>query len=122
MWTILAVPCLFAAGMLTIDTTDGILMLGAYGWAFVKPLRKLYYNLTITLLSTAVALMLGGVEALGLVSQAFSFSGPFWHFIDLVNDNFNLLGFCIVGIFIVGWLASGLVYKLKGYEREVASA
>jgi high-affinity nickel-transport protein len=122
MWTILAFPCLFAAGMLTIDTTDGILMLGAYGWAFVKPLRKLYYNLTITLLSTAVALMLGGVEALGLVSQAFSFSGSFWHFIDMVNDNFNLLGFCIVGIFIVGWLASGLLYKLKGYEREVASA
>ncbi|MGH8779872.1 HoxN/HupN/NixA family nickel/cobalt transporter [Paraburkholderia sp.] len=122
MWTILAFPCLFAAGMLTIDTTDGILMLGAYGWAFVKPLRKLYYNLTITLISTAVALLIGSIEALGLVSGALSLKGPFWHLIDVVNDNFGLLGFGIVGIFIVGWLVSALLYRLNGYDREPAAA
>ncbi len=122
MWTILMFPCLFAAGMLTIDTTDGILMLGAYGWAFVKPLRKIYYNITITLLSTAVALLIGGVEALKLASQTLSLSGPFWSVVDAVNEHFGMLGYAIVGIFIIGWLASSLLYKLKGYDRDVASA
>jgi high-affinity nickel-transport protein len=120
--TILAFPALFAAAMLTIDTTDGILMLGAYGWAFVKPLRKLYYNLTITLISTVVALLIGGIEALGLASQTLNLSGPFWDLINIVNDNFGMLGYAIVAICIVGWLASALLYKLKGYDRDVVSA
>jgi high-affinity nickel-transport protein len=119
--TILVFPCLFAAGMLTIDTTDGILMLGAYGWAFVKPQRKLYYNLTITLISTVVALLIGGIEALGIAGQAFSLSGPFWQLVDTLNDNFGALGFAIVGIFIVGWIVSALLYKIKGYDRDVAT-
>jgi nickel/cobalt transporter (NiCoT) family protein len=122
MSTILVFPCLFAAGMLLIDTTDGILMLGAYGWAFVKPLRKLYYNLTVTLISTLVALLVGGVEALGLVGRKFSLSGPFWQGIDFVNDNFGMLGYGIVGVFIVGWLISALLYRLRGYDRETISA
>ena len=122
MWTILVFPCLFAAGMLTVDTTDGILMLGAYGWAFVRPLRKLYYNVTITLISTVVALLIGGIEALGIASQALSLSGPFWHFVDTLNDNFGMLGYAIVGIFIVGWIVSALLYKLNGYDRDVATA
>jgi nickel/cobalt transporter (NiCoT) family protein len=121
MWTILVFPCLFAAGMLTIDTTDGILMLGAYGWAFVKPLRKLYYNLTITLISTVVALLIGGIEALGIAGQVLSLSGPFWQFVDTLNDNFGALGYAIVGIFIVGWIVSALLYKIKGYDRDVAA-
>ena len=119
--TILVFPCLFAAGMLTIDTTDGILMLGTYGWAFVKPQRKLYYNLTITLISTVVALLIGGIEALGLAGQVFSLSGPFWQFVDTLNDNFGALGYAIVGIFIVGWIVSALLYKIKGYDRDVAT-
>jgi len=122
MWTILMFPCLFAAGMLTIDTTDGILMLGAYGWAFVKPLRKLYYNLTITLISTIVALLIGSIEALGLVREKLSLSGPFWQAVDVVNDHFGLLGYGIVGVFIVGWLVSMLLYRLRGYDREAVSA
>lgn len=120
--TILAFPCLFAAGMLTVDTTDGILMLGAYGWAFIKPVRKLYYNLTITLISTLVAVLIGGIEALGLVAQLLDLSGPFWSFVDTLNGNFGLLGYGIVAIFVAGWLVSVLLYKLKGYEREVAPA
>ena len=122
LWTILAFPCLFAAGMLTVDTTDGILMLGAYGWAFIKPLRKLYYNLTITLISTLVAALIGGIEALGLAAQILDLSGPFWRFIDTLNGNFGLLGYGIVAIFTVGWLASAMLYKLKDYERRVSSA
>ncbi|HEY1998954.1 HoxN/HupN/NixA family nickel/cobalt transporter [Paraburkholderia sp.] len=122
MWTILAFPCLFAAGMLTVDTTDGILMLGAYGWAFVKPLRKLYYNLTITLISTVVALLIGGIEALGLLGDQLSLAGPFWQLIGRLNDNFGLLGYGIVAVFAIGWLASALLYKMKGYDRETIPA
>jgi high-affinity nickel-transport protein len=108
--------------MITIDTTDGILMLGAYGWAFVKPLRKLYYNLTITLISTVVALMIGGIEVLGLLGDQLSLTGPFWQAIGCLNDNFGLLGYGIVAVFVIGWLASALLYKMKGYDREAASA
>jgi len=122
IWTILVFPCLFAAGMLTVDTTDGILMLGAYGWAFVKPLRKLYYNVTITLISTIVALLIGGIEALGIASQVLSLSGPFWHLVDALNDNFGMLGYAIVGIFVAGWLVSTLLYKMNGYDRDAAAA
>ena len=122
IWTSLVFPCLFAAGMVTIDPTDGILMLGAYGWAFVKPMRKLYYNLTITLISTVVALMIGSIEALGLLGDRLSLTGPFWQAIGRLNDNFGLLGYGIVAVFVIGWLASALLYKMKGYDRETASA
>ncbi|HEY4296469.1 MAG TPA: HoxN/HupN/NixA family nickel/cobalt transporter [Paraburkholderia sp.] len=122
IWTILVFPCLFAAGMLTVDTTDGILMLGAYGWAFVKPLRKLYYNVTITLISTIVAFLIGGIEALGIASQVFALSGPFWRIVDTLNDNFGMLGYAIVGIFVAGWLVSALLYKMNGYDRDAAAA
>jgi nickel/cobalt transporter (NiCoT) family protein len=121
-WTILIFPALFTVGMLTVDTSDGVLMLGAYGWAFVKPQRKLYYNLTITLISTIVALLIGGIEALGVVSQAFNLSGPFWHLVDAANDNFGMLGYAMLAIFVGGWLLSALVYRLSGRGREIASA
>ncbi|WP_208645372.1 HoxN/HupN/NixA family nickel/cobalt transporter [Paraburkholderia aromaticivorans] len=118
MWTILAFPALFAAGMLTIDTTDGILMVGAYGWAYVKPQRKVYYNLTITLLSTAVALLVGAIEALGLIGEQFGLTGAAWRFVGMLNENFGLLGYAIVALFIGGWIVSAAVYRLKGYDRE----
>ena len=69
IWSILVFPALFTAGMTLVDTTDGILMLGAYGWAFVKPIRKLYYNLTITAVSVVVAVLIGGIEALNLIGD-----------------------------------------------------
>lgn len=121
LWTILVFPALFAAGMLTVDTTDGILMLGTYGWAFVKPIRKLFYNVTITLISTVAALLIGGIEALGIASQAFSLSGPFWRFVDTLNHNFGMLGYAIVGIFIVGWITSALLYKIKAFDCDAAA-
>jgi nickel/cobalt transporter (NiCoT) family protein len=74
-------PVLFTAGMTMIDTTDGILMIGAYGWAFMKPVRKLYYNLTITFVSVIVALMVGGIEAIGLLKDQLNLTGGFWDFI-----------------------------------------
>ena len=78
MWSILVFPALFTAGMTLIDTTDSILMVGAYGWAFVKPIRKLYYNLTITFVSVVVAVIVGGVEVLGLLADRLGLQGGFW--------------------------------------------
>ncbi|MDD2703849.1 MAG: HoxN/HupN/NixA family nickel/cobalt transporter [Acidocella sp.] len=117
LWPILTFPLLFAAGMSLIDTTDGIMMLGAYGWAFVKPVRKLYYNLTITLVSVAVALVVGGIEGLGLVSGEMNLTGPFWDEIGALNDNFGYLGYAIIGIFGLSWLISALVYRIKRYDE-----
>jgi len=116
LWPILTFPLLFAAGMSLVDTTDGILMLGAYGWAFVKPIRKLYYNLTITLVSVAVALVVGGIEGLGLFSSELNLTGPFWDQIGMLNANFGFLGYAIIGIFIVSWVISTIVYRLKRYD------
>ncbi len=114
--TILVFPILFAAGMSLVDTTDGILMLGAYEWAFVRPIRKLYYNLTITSVSVVVALLIGGIEALGLLSDQLGLKGGFWDLIGMLNDNFNDLGFMIIGVFLVAWLGSFIIYKVKGYD------
>jgi high-affinity nickel-transport protein len=117
LWSIMTFPLLFAAGMSLIDTTDGIAMLGAYGWAFVKPVRKLYYNLTITSVSVVVALVIGGIEGLGLVSQELNISGgAFWTFIALLNNNFGYLGYSIIGIFLVSWLVSIAVYRFNRYD------
>ena len=98
IWSIMVFPALFAAGMSLIDTTDGVLMLGAYDWAFVKPMRKLYYNLTITAVSVVVAVLIGGIEALGLIGDQLGLTGWFWDGIGALNDNFNNLGFVIIGV------------------------
>ena len=115
--TLLVFPALFTAGMSLVDTADGVLMLGAYGWAFMKPIRKLYYNLTITAISVLVAVLIGGVETLGLLGNAFKFEGSFWSAISALNDNFGLLGYGIIGIFALSWIASAMVYKIMGYDN-----
>jgi len=117
VWSILVFPALFTAGMSLVDTTDGVLMVNAYGWAFIKPIRKLYYNLTITLVSIVVALLIGGVEALGLLGDKFGFVGGFWDIIGRLNDNFGTLGYLIVGIFAVSWVLSVTFYRLSGYDQ-----
>lgn len=117
IWIVLVFPVLFAAGMSLVDTTDGVLMLGAYDWAFVRPIRKLYYNLTITLVSVVVAVLIGGIEALGLLADQLSLKGAFWDAIGTLNDNFNNLGFIIIGVFIVAWLASFVIYRMKRYDE-----
>ncbi len=117
VWSIMVFPVLFTAGMSLVDTTDGVLMLGAYGWAFNKPIRKLYYNLTITLVSVLVAVLIGGIEALGLLAGRLSLAGPFWSLIVRLNDNFGSLGYLIVAIFIASWLVSLAVYRLRRFDR-----
>ena len=114
--SILIFPLLFAAGMSLIDTTDNILMLGAYGWAFVKPVRKLYYNLTITSVSVIVAFVVGGIEGLGLLAQQFHLKGPVWEAMTRLNNNFGTLGYLIVGLFAVSWIVSIAVYKYRRFE------
>jgi high-affinity nickel-transport protein len=122
IWSILVFPALFAAGMSLIDTTDNVLMLGAYGWAFVRPIRKLYYNLTITAVSVAVALVVGGLEALGLVANQLGSGGVFWDSVRRLNEHFGVLGYCIVGLFALSWIGSLAFYKWRRFdELETAS-
>jgi high-affinity nickel-transport protein len=92
-------------------------MLRAYGWAFVKPIRKLYYNLTITAVSVVVALLIGSVEALGLIAEKLQLHGTVWEMIAMLNEQFGALGYVIVGIFIASWLVSLAIYRIKGYDR-----
>jgi high-affinity nickel-transport protein len=91
-------------------------MLGAYGWAFVKPIRKLYYNMTITCVSVIVALVVGGIEALGLMAVHFHFEGKFWALVAKLNDNFGTLGYFIVGLFAFSWIVSIAVYKWRRFD------
>ena len=110
-------------GMSLIDTTDGVLMLGAYNWAFVKPMRKLYYNLVITAVSVVVAVLIGGIEGLGLMGDQLGLTGWFWDGIGTLNDNFGGLGFAIVGVFVFAWIASLVIYRYTGLDDlEVAPA
>ena len=96
---ILLLPAVFAAGMSLVDTTDGVLMLGAYGWAYIKPIRKLYYNLNITLVSVIIAFAIGGIEALSVIGTEFGLTGGLWDILDRLD--FGLVGLAIIGIFLV---------------------
>jgi high-affinity nickel-transport protein len=115
-------PILFTAGMTLIDTTDGVLMVGAYGWAFIKPVRKLYYNLTITFVSVVVALLIGGIEVIGLLKDQMKLTGGLWDLVGSLNDNFGALGLIIIGIFVLSWVASVAFYRIKGFDRLEAPA
>ena len=110
-------PALFTAGMSLVDTSDGVLMVGAYGWAFVNPLRKLYYNLTITGVSVIVAVVVGAIEAMRLVAEKFGLAGGVWSFIDVLAGNFTALGYVVVGVFVASWLASLGIYRIMGYHK-----
>lgn len=114
VWAILIFPALFTAGMCLIDTSDGILMLGAYGWAFMKPVRKLYYNLNITLISVLVAFLVGTIEVLSIVSMEFNLTSGLWYYLNHLD--FGVLGGVIIGLFILSWLISTLIYKIKKYD------
>ena len=122
IWSILVFPVLFTAGMTLTDTTVSILMLGAYGWAFVKPVRKLYYNITITTISVVVALIVGGIEGLGLIGDQLQLSGRFWDLIGSLNDNFGMIGYVIIGVFVVIWLCSAAVYRWKRFDEPDVSS
>jgi high-affinity nickel-transport protein len=117
-WQTMVFPALFTAGMALIDTSDSMLMVGAYGWAFVEPLRKLRYNLAITGASVAVALLIAGVEALGLIGDRFELGGWFWSTIAGLNENLNSLGFAVVAVFALAWAASALLFRRKIARSE----
>jgi nickel/cobalt transporter (NiCoT) family protein len=114
---ILIFPLLFAAGMSLLDTTDGILMLGAYGWAFVKPVRKLYYNAVITFASVVVAVGVGAAEVLGMLVERFHLSGSMWDAAGSLNERLGTIGFVVIGLFVAIWAGSALLYKFKGWDE-----
>lgn len=119
IWSIMVFPALFASGMALIDTLDNMIMVGAYGWAFNKPQRKLYYNMTITGTSVVVALFIGGMEALGLLADKFNLHTGLWKWVDALNENLGNAGFIVVGLFIACWVISMLNYRWKGYDSLV---
>ena len=119
-YAIMALPVLFTAGMTLFDTIDGCFMNLAYGWAFLNPVRKVYYNLTITGLSVGICLFIGSVEALGLLGQELHLSGSFWHAVS--GFNINRAGFVIVGLFVVTWLAAMAVWRFGRIEEKWGSA
>ncbi len=116
IWTVLILPVMFTLGMVLVDTTDGVTMCVAYGWAFVKPLRKIYYNLTITIISVLVAFVIGGAEILQVLSGELNLQGPFWSW--LAGLNFETIGYGIIGIFVVSWLSAMALWKYKRYDEE----
>lgn len=119
LWSILVFPALFTAGMALVDTTDSAVMVGAYGWAFVNPIRKLWYNLTITAVSVIVALLIGGLEALGLLADKLKLEGNFWQTIGNLNDDLASFGFIVIGVFVASWIASVLIYRWKRFDELV---
>jgi high-affinity nickel-transport protein len=130
VWAIMIFPALFTAGMCLIDTTDGIVMLGAYGWAFVKPMRKLFYNMTITLISFLIAFLIGSLEVLSIIASRFQLAAKevpgkdggtvdtgFWAFISSVSDNSSVLGYGIIALMILSWLVSVVIYRLAKIDQ-----
>jgi high-affinity nickel-transport protein len=115
-YAILCLPILFAAGMSLLDSLDGSFMNFAYGWAFFKPVRKVFYNITITGLSVAVALVIGTIELGGLIAQHLNLSGTFWNWFE--NIDINFLGFVIVGMFIATWAIAVTVWHLAHIEER----
>lgn len=116
IWAIMVFPALFTVGMSLVDTTDGVLMLGAYHLAFIKPIRKLYYNMTITLVSVVVAVVIGGIEAVGLLGDQLGFTGGLWETLDTLNGSFGTLGAIIIATFIAAWVISVVVYRYSHLE------
>ena len=120
MATVMIFPALFAAGMMLVDTTDSVLMVGAYGWAFLNPLRKIWYNLTITAISVVVALGIGGIEALGLLADKLGLEGAFWRGIGALNGGLANFGYVVIGVFLASWALSYLIYRWQGFDRPLA--
>jgi high-affinity nickel-transport protein len=112
----MCLPVLFAAGMSLLDTIDGSFMNFAYGWAFSKPVRKVYYNITITGLSVVVALIIGTIELLSILVQKLGLSGSFWQWIG--NLDLNYVGYAIVALFVVTWAIAMTVWRVARIEEK----
>lgn len=117
LWAILVLPLVFSAGMILVDTLDGLVMQSAYSWAFLNPIRKVYYNLSITTISVLIALGVGSVEALQVLAAEFSLKGGFWDFLQ--GMDFGTMGYMIIGILLASWAVAIVVYKVKGFEKGI---
>jgi len=115
--TIMVFPALFSSGMILVDTLDGHLMLGAYGWSYLKPVRKIYYNMVMTLVSVLVAVVIGSLEALGLAADTLDLHGALWRGVRVLNHSFGILGYGIIAIFVLCWLVSALVYRARHFDE-----
>ena len=113
---VLSLPILFAAGMSLMDTADGAFMSQAYGWAFSNPVRKIYYNITVTSLSVAVALAIGSIELLQVLSMKLKLSSGFWVWLNRLN--FGLLGYVLVSLFVLTWAISAIVWRAARIEER----
>jgi high-affinity nickel-transport protein len=116
LYAIIALPLLFAAGMSLLDTADGAFMAHAYAWAFARPVRKIYYNLTVTGLSILVAFFVGTVELLSVLSAQLKWRGGFWEAVGKVD--FNTMGFVIAGMFVVVWAGALIIWKTQRIEER----
>ncbi len=119
-YAVVSLPILFAAGMCLFDTLDGCFMVFAYDWAFTNPVRKVFYNLTVTGLSVAVAFVIGTVEILGLIGQSTHLDSPFWQFFQ--RFDINTAGFVIVGLFVLTWVVALIYWRLAGVEERWGAA
>jgi high-affinity nickel-transport protein len=115
-YAILCLPVLFAAGMSLLDTIDGSFMNFAYGWAFSRPVRKVYYNLVVTALSVAVAFIIGSIELLSVAAEKLRLEGGFWVWVS--NLDLNLVGYAIVGLFVVTWAGAFAAWRLLRIEEK----
>ncbi|OBF01646.1 HoxN/HupN/NixA family nickel/cobalt transporter [Mycobacterium sp. 852002-10029_SCH5224772] len=115
-YAIMCLPVLFTAGMCLLDTIDGSFMNFAYGWAFSNPVRKIYYNIIITALSVAVALLIGSVELLVLFADQFGWRGAFWNWVGGLD--LNAVGYVVVGMFVVTWAVALLVWRYGRIEEK----
>src|SRR3989475_2941873 len=120
IWTILILPLMFTCGMVFVDTTDGVIMRSAYGWALINPIRKVYYNLTVTIVSVVVAFGVGGIEILTLVGAQLQLTGPFWD--SLAGLNFGTMGLSIIVLFVVAWALSVAYWKYKRFDERFAAS
>ena len=119
--TVMIFPVLFTAAMTLVDTADSALMVGAYGWAFLNPIRKIWYNLTITAISVVIALLIGGIESLALVADHLGLEGGFWDAIGGINGGLARFGYLVVGIFLASWGISYGLYRSQGLDRPLAA-
>lgn len=118
-WEILVFLALFTCGIVLIDAADSMAMVGVYGWAFVHPLRKLWYKITIMAASVLVALLIVGVEALGQIGDKLGMEGFFWEAIATLNESLSTYGFVVIGVFVLAWAFSALIYKVKRREHAL---
>jgi len=115
VWMVLVLPLMFTCGMVTTDTTDGVTMRMAYGWAFLNSIRKIYYNLTITIISVLVAFVIGAVEIIQVIGMELNLTTPFWNW--LINLDFETIGVVIIAMFLASWFVSIAIWKSRRFEE-----